>query len=323
MEAGCDRDSQIRQHALRHAHRAASGTAASVRSAEGLVKVQVQDIEAHVARTYLAEQRVHIGAVVVEQAAAFVHQGSYLAYFLLEEAEGVRVGHHNAGDVGTEQGLQVFHVHETVGTGLHHHYLQAAHSCAGRIGAVGAVGDYHLGTGGIAAGHMVLTHEHEAGELAVGACAGQEGEVLEAGDGGEGLVQGIDHFLGSLHCFGGLQRVQAGEERMGSDLFVDLGIVLHGAGAQRIEAGIHTEVHLAQVGIVAHNVHLAHFRKVQRGFPAKSGGQFDCLAAAFGQRIAAAAGPAEFEYEFVVVFHITGPPLSLRGCRVPLCYAFR
>ncbi len=52
-----------------HGHRAGARTAAAVRRGEGLVQVQVHHVDAEVAGPRLADQRVHVGAVHVEQRA--------------------------------------------------------------------------------------------------------------------------------------------------------------------------------------------------------------------------------------------------------------
>ncbi len=60
--------------------------------------------------SHLAEHRVEVGTVVIEQAACLVHELGYLEDFRLEHAERVGVGHHDAGDGVVEQRLEVFHV---------------------------------------------------------------------------------------------------------------------------------------------------------------------------------------------------------------------
>ena len=60
------------------ANRAVSGTPAAVRNRERLVRVEMHEIEAHVARARVAHQRVGVGAVVVHQPAGRMHGGSDL-----------------------------------------------------------------------------------------------------------------------------------------------------------------------------------------------------------------------------------------------------
>src|SRR5262245_29243281 len=45
------------------------------------------------------------------------------------------------------------------------------------------------------------------------------------------------------------------------DLLVDLGIIFHGAGAERIDAAVDTEIALGQRKIVPHHLKLRHFRQ--------------------------------------------------------------
>ena len=168
-------------------------------------------VEAHVAGPDDAEQGVHVGSVVVEQAAATVHELRDLHYVALEESERVGVRHHYSGDVVSEQGLQGLHVHEAVGAGLHDHCLESADGCGGRVRAVRAVGDYDLGPRAVAAAHVVLPHQHQAGKLAMGSGAGQEGETLHARDSRERLVEAFYRLLGATHGRFGLQGMQSRE----------------------------------------------------------------------------------------------------------------
>ena len=250
--------------ALGHADRTAAGTAAAVGRREGLVEVEVHDVKAHVTGTDHAEHRVHVGAVVVEQAADTVHELRDLEDLGLEQAEGVGVRHHDAGHGLVEQGLEGLHVDAAVLQGLHLHDLQTADRRRSGVGAVGAVGDDDLGAGHVAAAHMVRADQHETRQLAVGTGARVEGERVHAGNLGEGLV----HLFIDLADTGdggvGHQRMEGGEAGHGGHLLVDLGIVLHRAGAERIEARIHAEVHLGEVVVVADHLGLADLGKPGR-----------------------------------------------------------
>ena len=81
-----------------HTDRAHTRSAAAVRDGEGLVQVEVHQVEAQVAGTDDAEQGVQICAVAVHQAAAAVNQLDHLFDVLIEETERVRVGEHHAND---------------------------------------------------------------------------------------------------------------------------------------------------------------------------------------------------------------------------------
>ena len=67
------RQRQERQQVRRDADRPGAGSAAAVRRRERLVQVHVDDVEAHVARLDLAQDRVEVGAVVIQQPARLVH----------------------------------------------------------------------------------------------------------------------------------------------------------------------------------------------------------------------------------------------------------
>ena len=80
-------------------HRAGAGAAAAVRRGEGLVQVEVHDVHAEIAGARLADERVHVGAVHVEERALGVEDVGDLVDLALEDAERVRVGEHQRGDV--------------------------------------------------------------------------------------------------------------------------------------------------------------------------------------------------------------------------------
>ena len=60
-----ERTRQVRRERPRHADRPRARTSPTVRRAEGLVQVDVQGVETHVAGSSLAEDRVQIGTVAV------------------------------------------------------------------------------------------------------------------------------------------------------------------------------------------------------------------------------------------------------------------
>src|SRR4029079_2471305 len=84
----------------RHGDRPGAGPAPAVRLGEGLVQVEVHDVEAHVAGTREAHHRVEVGAVVVQRRADAVHDPGDLLDVRIEQSERVRVGQHQAGAGG-------------------------------------------------------------------------------------------------------------------------------------------------------------------------------------------------------------------------------
>ena len=251
---------------LCNANGAAAGAAAAVRRGESLVKIEVHDVKAHVSWAYNAHQGVHVGAVIVQKAAAAVHKGCNLLDLGLKQAQGIGICHHNAGDIRAKKGFQSLHVNASVLKGLHLHHLQATHCGRCRVGSVGAVRDDDLGAGKVSSHHMVLTHYHKAGEFTVCSGAGVEGKGVHAGYGGKGLVHLLVHLEGAFGKAGVHEGMKPRKALKGRDFLVDLGIVLHGTGAKRIEAGVNAEVHLGEVGVVTDNVRFTYLRQFQGRF---------------------------------------------------------
>ena len=76
-----------------------------MRRGEGLVQVQVHNVKAHIPGTDHAHERIHVGAVIVKQAAGSVNQRCDGPYFRLKQTQRVGVGHHDAGYLVREQRL--------------------------------------------------------------------------------------------------------------------------------------------------------------------------------------------------------------------------
>ena len=76
------------------------------------------------------------------------------------------------------------------------------------------------------------------------------------------VLQGCNSRTSTLNGMIGLQGMQVLESWQSSHLLIDLGIILHGARAQRIEPIVHTEVVQREIGIVAYHGHLVALRKL-------------------------------------------------------------
>ena len=142
-----------------------------------------------------------------------MHELGNLTDFALEKSEGIRVGHHDAGDVVPEKRLEISHIHESVSIGLHHYHVKSADSGAGRIGSVCTVRHNHLGPLQVTPEKMVLAHYHESGQLAVRSRARIEGESGHSGDGGKGLLHIVIYLEGSLNRRFRLERVESCQTR--------------------------------------------------------------------------------------------------------------
>ena len=76
----------------------------------------------------------------------------------------------------------------------------------------------------------------------MGAGCGLQRHGVHAGDFGELIFEGLEHFERALNCFFGLLRVNVRKTGQARHVFVNLGVILHGAGAKRVEADIDTVI---------------------------------------------------------------------------------
>ena len=74
---------------------------------------------------------------------------------------------------------------------------------------------------------MIVVDRHQTSQFSVSPCIGLEGEVGQTRESAEGLLEHDDQGLGTKYGLFRLQWVQMLECRQGSNLFIDLRIVLH------------------------------------------------------------------------------------------------
>ena len=202
-----------------------------MRRGECLVQVDVHHVEAHVAGTAFAEQRIEVRTVVVHQAACLVHHLGNLQNTRLEDAQRIGIGHHHGSDLAShlaEELTQVVNIDCAVSQALHLDDFQAADCRGGWVRAVCRVGNKHL-CADVALAFVICTDDHQAGQLAVCSGTGIQREFAQSGKFGKRLLQVVVHFQCALAGHGGLQGMQSGEGLHAGYLFVDDGIVLHRA----------------------------------------------------------------------------------------------
>ena len=134
---------QERGHPLADPDRPRPRSAAAVRGAEGLVQVEVHDVEAGLARPEAAEDGVQVRPVHVGHRTGLVDGGQDVVDLVLEDAEGARVGEHQGRRVGAERGAQGVEVDAAMGVGGDGPGREADHAGGRRVRAVGAVRDDH------------------------------------------------------------------------------------------------------------------------------------------------------------------------------------
>src|SRR5205085_12690200 len=91
------RHRQERLDLVAYDDRAATGSASTVWLREGLVQVDVDDVETHVAGPRDSAHRVQVRAVVVEERARVVEDLLYVLDVLVEETQRRRVREHQPG----------------------------------------------------------------------------------------------------------------------------------------------------------------------------------------------------------------------------------
>ena len=263
---------QERNQRVAHADRAGTGAAAAVRRGERLVQVHMENVDPDAAHVGVAHDGVQVRAVAVDEAAALVHQIADRLDVGLEQAERVRVRDHDARAVVVHDGFDGFDGQDAVGTDGHLHRGEAAQGRAGGVGAVRGVGDEHLGAL-VALRPVPRLNEHDAGQFAVRARGRLEAARLKAGHGAEHPFGFVQHAQRALRIFGGEQRMRAGKTGQRRDLFVDFGVVLHGARTERVHARVHAEVPRGQAGVVAHHVQFGALGQARRALAQQGFGQ--------------------------------------------------
>ena len=145
---------------------------------------------------------------------------------------------------------------------------------------------------------MVRPYQHQPRVLAVGARRGLETHAVHARDLVQKLLRAVHDFQAALGAFLVLQGMYARKTGKGSRLLVYVGIVLHGAGAQGIEAVVHPVGLLGQFGIVALQVHFGYLGQPGRRLPEETfvkpaGGHVGK-----GQQVLPAPGTAQLKQQF-------------------------
>ena len=244
-----------RQH-----HRAGARAAAAVRGREGLVQVDVHGVDAEIAGPHAPDDGVEVGAVAIEVAARPVHRVGDVDDVVLEQAAGVGVGDHGAGDVGAELGLEGGEIDAAAIVGGHRIDLVAAGRRGRGIGAVRGF-RHQDALARIALGQQRGADGHDAAQLAMRAGGRRHRDRRHVGQRLQPVRQLVDQLQRALHGGDRLHRMQIADAGQPRHLLVEARIVLHGAGAERIDAHVDGVVLLAHLGVVAHHLRLAQARQ--------------------------------------------------------------
>ena len=329
-----DRSGQKVRQMLGHANGSGTGSTAAVWRGKGLVQVDVQDIEAQVAGSADAQQRVQVGAIAINQPASSMYHLDHLLDVLFEETQRVGIGQHQSCQRVITLCFERREVQVAAGVGFDFHHAIPGHRRGRRVGSVRRIGDQDLVALFIFAVFMVGADHHYTGQFALRACCRLQGYRGEAGDLLQPFLQVIHDRQAALHHGGRLQRMRMCKTGQARGLFIDHRVVLHRARTQRVKPGKDAVIQLGEPRVMAQCFQLAQFG--QREFATQIFlGQFcqrhirrrelHTLAAGFAHLVDQFRGysPRFRGYNPRGLSHGTPPPTSRPGSRSLPWYSFR
>jgi len=104
-------------------------------------------------------------------------------------------------------------------------------------------------------------NEHQAGKLSLGASRRLQAHMLHTADLGEHPFKPVEQGQGSLKQLWTSHRVNLRETGQARHHFVDLGIVLHRAGAERVELALDREISLREAREMTQDFQFSQFGK--------------------------------------------------------------
>ena len=117
-----------------------------------------------------------------------------------------------------------------------------------------AVGHQDLIAVGIASLAVIGADHQDPGQLPLRAGGRLQRDRAHAGDLGQGGLELPEQLERALRHLVGRQRMERREAGQPGRPLVELGVELHRAGAQRVEASVDREVQLREVDVVAHDL---------------------------------------------------------------------
>ena len=255
-------------------------------------------VDAQVAGTRLAEEGVQVGPVAVHEPAAGVHDLADARDVLLEEAQRVRVGEHQTGHVLAHGGRDGIGVEDPVVSGGHGPDRVAVERRTRRVRAVRRVGNENR-VPVLTALLVVGADHHESCEFSLGARCRLQRHAVHARDFRELHREFVAELEEALLERDGLHGVSRGEAREACRPLVELRVVLHGAGAERVETQVDRCVPGREASEVAHHIDLGDLGQAGDVVPQSLGGQdaawIDAGNVGFWYGVADAPGPAPLE----------------------------
>ena len=242
---------------LRHAERTRARAAAAVRNCKRLVQVEMHEIEAHIARPCVAHQCIGIRAIVIAQAAGFVHRARYLVDVVFKESERIRIGHHHDGGVVAQHFLDFVDANAPALVALERDDFEAAHGRRRRIRAVRRVGNDNFVPLALAATLEICFSNQQRCQLGMRARRRIERKSRHAEERAQAALELPHDSQRALRLSIGSVRMQIAQTWQARHRVVHARIVFHRARAERIEADVDSERALRKPRKVPHHVHLA------------------------------------------------------------------
>ncbi|MPN24717.1 hypothetical protein SDC9_172119 [bioreactor metagenome] len=131
------------------------------------MQIQVHHVEPHVPRAGDAQDGVHVGAVVIQQAARFMHHVRDFSDIGIKQPQRIGVGQHESGHLFIQQPGQSLQIHEPAFVRRHADHLEPGHRRGCGIGAVGGVGNNDAPAPRIVPMLVPRLDNHQPGHLTV------------------------------------------------------------------------------------------------------------------------------------------------------------
>ena len=225
-------------------------------------------VEAGLAGAGDAEGAVGVGLIVGAQSAGPMDEIDEFGDALVVDAGVFRVGDQQPGGARRDGAPERFEVGRAVGAGRERDHFVAERGGRAGVGGVGEDGGDDLVALRSLAARLVPGADH--GDVSVdglAAAGGRQAEGVHAGDGFEVFARVVNDFQDPLQRVLVLAGMKLRELRRTHELFVNLGVVLHRAGAKAdVGVQIGADGLLREAQIVPQQLHLRDLGQPRRTF---------------------------------------------------------
>jgi hypothetical protein len=225
-------------------------------------------IDAEIARTRLAHDRVEIRPVAIEIGPGLMHQSGNFEGILLEQSAGVGIGQHDRGDIWPEPFLDLGRIEGAIRARRKRTDFESGAGRRGRIGAMRRLRHENGFAGSsLSFGRDGGLDRHQAAGLAMRARSRRHGDGVHPGHDHQPAGELGDKFKRALHGRLRLQGMNIGKAGQPRHRLVEAGIMLHRAGAERINPSVDRVIQPRQPHVMTHCLWLAQARKAGRFLP--------------------------------------------------------